>query len=264
MSLTYETLLLLAIVAFVAGYVDAIAGGGGMITVPALALAGLDPVAAVATNKINATFGTGSATLSFASKGHYDWREVWPLPVAAGAGSILGALILSIVPKGAVQAALPFVLVGVALYFLLSPALGDSDRKQRVATPFFLGLFAPAVGFYDGVFGPGAGSFYMIGFVALMGYGAVKATARTKLANLASNGLSLATYILLGQVVWAAGLAMGVAQFAGSMLGARAAMKNGARLIRPLLVTVSFAMAIRLAWRPDHPLHGFFVALWPF
>lgn len=264
MSLTFDILLLLALVAFIAGYIDAIAGGGGLLTVPALVLAGLDPVAAVATNKLNGTFGTASATLSFARRGHYDWRAIWPLPLAAGAGSIVGALVLSHVPKGAVQAVLPFVLTAVAVYFLLSPALGDADRRQRISSAAFLGLLAPLVGFYDGVFGPGAGSFYMIGFVALMGYGAVKATAHTKLANLSSNAMSLVTYVALGQVVWAAGLVMGAAQFAGSLLGARAAMKNGAKLIRPVLVTVCLALAVRLATQPGHPLQRFFASVWPF
>ena len=264
MSLALDLLLLLALVAFVAGFVDAIAGGGGLLTVPALALAGLDPVAAVATNKVNGTLGVAAASLAFARKGHYAGASVAPLALAAAAGSILGALALTHVPRELVAAALPFVLVAVALYFALSPALGERDRAARVPTAAVTFALAPAIGFYDGVFGPGAGSFYMIGFVALLGYGAVKATAHTKLANFASNAASLAAYAALGQVVWSVGLAMGLAQTAGSILGARAAMKNGARLIRPLLVLVCLAMAARLGLREGGALRGLFAAFLAF
>lgn len=261
MTLALDLLLLLALVAFVAGFVDAIAGGGGLITVPALALAGLDPVAAVATNKVNGTLGVAAATLAFSRKGHYADAPVWPLALAAAGGSILGALALAHVPRDLVAAALPFVLVAVALYFALSPALGERDGAARVPASVMTFAVAPAVGFYDGVFGPGAGSFYMIGFIALLRYGAVKATAHTKLANLASNAASLATYALLGQVAWTVGLVMGLGQSAGSLLGARAAMKNGARLIRPLLVAVSLAMAARLALRESATLVALFARL---
>ncbi|MBL8590153.1 MAG: TSUP family transporter, partial [Methylobacteriaceae bacterium] len=149
-----------------------------------------------------------------------------------------------------------------ALYFALSPALGDRDGAPRVHPAAMIFGVVPLVGFYDGVFGPGAGSFYMIGFVALLRYGAVKATAQTKLANFASNAASLATYALLGQIVWSLGLAMGLAQSAGSFVGARAAMRNGARLIRPLLVAACLAMAARLAWAGSPALRQILAGFW--
>ena len=254
------TFLSLVAVALIAGCVDAIAGGGGLLTVPALALAGVDPRTAIATNKLQASFGSGSATLAFARAGHIGPASL-PFGLAAAAGSILGALALAHVPQRAVTIALPFVLLGVACYFAVSPRIGDTDRHRRIPVPAFLGAIAPVIGFYDGVFGPGAGSFYMVGFVALLGFGVVRATANTKLANFASNLAGLATLALSGHMLWVVGLCMGVAQFVGARVGARLAMRHGAQLVKPLLITISVALAVKLAMAPDHPIHRWVLGL---
>lgn len=262
MTIGPETLAALALVAFIAGFIDAIAGGGGMLTVPALALAGLDPVSAVATNKLNGTLGAASASLAFARAGHFREPGIWRLPLAAGVGGVAGALALSHVPRDLVAAGLPVALIAVAIYFALSPRMRDEDGTARLSPGAHAALVIPLIGFYDGVFGPGAGSFYLMSLVALAGLGVVKASARGRLANLASNLASLAAYVALGQVAWTVGLAMGAAQFLGSYAGARSAMRNGARLIRPLLICVSCAMALRLAFGEGAPprqwLGGFF------
>src|SRR5947209_4777365 len=121
--LTPESFVVLVLAALVAGFVDAIAGGGGLITVPALALAGLDPVAAVATNKVQSSFGSGSALIAFARAGYLD-RSAWPIPLACVVGGIGGAALLAHIPRDSVQIALPFVLISVALYFAVSPKIG--------------------------------------------------------------------------------------------------------------------------------------------
>lgn len=244
-----DVLALLMAGAFVAGVLDAIAGGGGLITVPAYALAGLDPAAAVATNKVNGAMGVAAAAGAFARKGAYRDADAWRLAAGAAAGGVAGALALSRVPTQWLTLAMPVVLVVIALYFAFTPSLGDRDRAPRASIAVAAFVFAPLVGLYDGLFGPGAGSFYMIVCVALLGKAAVAATADTKLANLASNGASLVAFALMGKIVWPLGLAVGLAQGAGSMLGARAAMAGGARLIRPLIVLACLAMAIRLAAR---------------
>ena len=249
-----DTLVILAAAAFIAGLVDAIAGGGGLITVPALALAGLDPAAAVATNKVNATFGTLSATLSFARAGHIDIRAMLPLALASFLGAVAGALALAFAPRQWASLALPFILIGVAIYFALSPKMSDADARQRISKAAFTGFVAPAIGFYDGIFGPGAGSFFMVGFISLLGFGVLKATAHTKLANFASNLGGLVTFAFGGLIVWKIGIAMGVAQFAGGALGSRLALLNGAKLIRPMLITIAILMALRLSFAPGHPL----------
>ncbi len=242
------TFMMLVAAAFVAGFVDAIAGGGGLITVPALTLAGLDPVSAIATNKLQGSFGAGSALRTYARAGHLEWPDAWPLALLAGLGAVAGALLVSHVPLRWLAAAMPFALILIALYFGFAPRIGNVETRPRMGVRAFTLTIAPLVGFYDGVFGPGAGSFYMLGFVALLGFGIVKATAYTKAANFASNLAALATLSLTGHVCWSLGLAMGVAQFFGARFGARTAIKNGARLIRPMLVTICLLLAARLAW----------------
>ncbi len=234
--------------AFAAGFVDAISGGGGLITLPVLTIAGLDPVSAIATNKLQSSFGSGSAMLAYARAGHLRWRDVRLLAALAGLGSVAGATLVSHLPLGWVSAILPGALILIAFYFALSPQLGDAQTRARMGTRPFMLTVAPLIGCYDGMFGPGAGSFYMLGFVALLGYGVVKATAQTKVANFASNIAALATLSLTGHVYWMLGFSMGVAQFFGARLGARTAIRNGAKLIRPMLVTICLLLAARLAW----------------
>lgn len=256
--MTLSFLALLALVGFAAGFVDAIAGGGGLITLPALALSGLDPVAAVATNKLASTFGSGSATLAFARAGKIDPKVMAEPALAALIGSVLGALALPYAPREALAGALPFVLVAVAIYFALAPPMGESLRKARLSPRVYALTLAPAIGFYDGVFGPGAGSFYMIGFLALAGFGLIGAIASARIANFGSNFGSLVVYAWGGHIAIAPGLALGLGAFLGARVGAHSALRAGARLARPLIVVVSCAMALRLASLPGAPLRAWF------
>ncbi len=261
MEFGYDVLALLAAVAFVAGCVDAIAGGGGLITVPALLLVGFDPATAVATNKLQGTFGSGSATLAFARAGRIEWRRSLPLAASGALASVVGAFAVQRLPNDVLLTVVPVLLVAAALYFGLSPKMSDQAARRRV-TPLVFGLlFVPFVGFYDGFFGPGAGSFYMAGSVALLGLGVVAATAQTKLLNFASNAASLAFFIASGAVVWAVGLAMGVFAWMGAQVGSRLAMRHGARLIQPALVVMCILVALRMASDPKNPLHAFVVGL---
>lgn len=248
-----EIILLLAIAGFCAGFVDAIAGGGGLISVPALLLAGFPPVAALGTNKLQGLFGAGSATLTYAAKGHVDLKHQWPSAVLACVGGALGAALATMLPGDLLRLVLPFVLVAIALYFALKPNMSDVDSARRLSPLLFGVTVVPVIGFYDGVFGPGTGSFYMLAFVALAGYGLLKATAHTKLLNFASNIGGFAVFALAGVVSWKVGLVMGIAQFAGARLGAGLAIRSGAKLIKPLLVFTCIALAIRLLADPSHP-----------
>jgi uncharacterized membrane protein YfcA len=248
--LTPESFVLLMFAALVAGFVDAIAGGGGLITVPALALAGLDPVAAVATNKVQSSFGSGSALVAFARAGYLD-KNAWPIPLACIAGGIGGAALLVHVPRGAVEIALPFVLISVALYFALSPKVTDADAAPRMPHLAFICVVLPVIAAYDGVFGPGAGSFYTLAFITLLGFGVGRATAHTKLANFASNIAGLATLAFSGHIYWAVGFAMGIAALVGATLGAHATMRIGARIVRPMVIAVCIALTIKLALQHD-------------
>jgi uncharacterized protein len=253
-DLTAQTIAMLAFAAFAAGFVDSIAGGGGLITIPALLLAGFSPVEALGTNKLQGMFGSGSATIHYASKGHVDLRGQLPSALLALAGGAVGALLATIVPGDLLRALLPLILIAIALYFALKPNMNDVDRAERLS-PFLFGLtLVPAIGFYDGLFGPGAGSFYMLAFVALAGYGMLKATAHTKLLNFASNIGGFIVFAAVGVISWKIGLMMGVAQFLGARVGASLAMRIGARLIKPLLVVVCLALAVKLLADPANPL----------
>lgn len=257
-DLTLELMLFLAAAAFIAGFIDSIAGGGGLITVPALLLAGFTPVESLGTNKLQGLFGTGSAALAYASKGHVDLKKQFPSAVLSFVGAVVGAGLATLLPGDVLRAILPPMLVAIALYFAFKPNMDDVDRAERM-TPFLFGLaVVPLIGFYDGIFGPGTGSFFMLAFVALAGYGVLKATAHTKLLNFASNLGGFAAFALAGAVWWKIGLMMGVCQFLGARLGAALAMKTGARLIKPLLVITCVALAIRLLMDDTNPLRVWF------
>ncbi len=249
MILSPDVLALLVLAAFLAGFVDAIAGGGGLIAMPALLLAGLGPLEALATSKLQGTFGSGTATATYASRGLVPWRAVWPMAVMAAAFGGMGAGLAGLVPQDWLRVAMPAVLIAVALFFALKPGLGDADRAQRLAPRVFGLTVVPAIALYDGVFGPGTGSFLMVAFILLAGFGVLKATAHTKVVNFGSNLGSLMVFAAGGHVLWGAGLAMGLAQVAGATLGARMAMRVGAGLIKPLIVAVCVAMAGRLLWQ---------------
>lgn len=253
-ELGLQLLLMLFAAGLLAGFVDAIAGGGGMITLPAMLLAGIPPLQALGTNKLQSLFGSGSASLAYARHGHVDLRRQWPMAAMAAVGAALGAWLATVVSGDVLKAGLPFLLIGIAIYFGLKPDAGQVDRHRRIgATAFTLG-FVPVIGFYDGVFGPGTGSFLMLGFISLAGYGLLKATAHTKFLNFGSNAGAFAVFLGFGAVLWKVGLVMGAGQFLGAQLGSRFAMKQGARIIKPLLVAVSLVLAAKLLSDPSHPL----------
>ncbi|WP_159947856.1 TSUP family transporter [Rhizobium sp. 18065] len=253
-DLAFNLLLLLFVAAFIAGFVDSIAGGGGLITIPAMLIVGIPPLETLGTNKLQSMFGAGSATIAYARKGHVDLQKQLPMSVMAVAGGAIGALIATVVPGSVLRGLMPFLLVAIALYFALKPNLSDDDRHQRI-TPFLFGLtFVPLIGLYDGVFGPGTGSFFMLAFVSLAGFGVLKATAHTKLLNLGSNVGAFIVFMVGGVVLWKIGLMMGVGQFLGAQLGSRFAMKSGAKLIKPLLIVTCLALAIKLLLDPTNPI----------
>jgi uncharacterized protein len=238
----------LVIVGAVAGFIDSIAGGGGLLTVPAMLLAGLPQVDTLATNKLQSSFGSFSATLAFTRAGRIDFRRAWPWVAWTFAGAVLGTMTVSSLPVGIVKPALPVLIAGVGLFFLFGPKLTDESRQARLSAGGFGVVAGASIGFYDGVFGPGTGSFFMLAFVLLLGYGVLQATAHTKLLNFTSNIASLAAFLIGGHVHVALGLAMGAGQFAGAQLGARLAIRKGVTVIRPMLVLVSFAMAAKLGY----------------
>jgi uncharacterized membrane protein YfcA len=246
LELTPDLIALLLGVAFIAGFIDSIAGGGGLITLPALLLAGVPPITALATNKVQGLFGAGMAALTYARAGHVNLRAQLKPALIAFVASFIGAQCVNAIPTDMIRLILPALLIAIAVFFALKPGLDDTDRHARFTPVVFTLTFVPLVGFYDGLLGPGAGAFYMIAFVTMAGQGILKATAHTKLLNCASNLGGLLGFILVTSPLWLIGLAMAAAQIAGAYTGSKLASRIGAKLIKPLLVIASTAMAVKL------------------
>lgn len=246
--MTIDPFLLLSLggVGLVAGFVDAIAGGGGLIALPALLSAGIPPIAAFGTNKVQSVIGTGMAAITYWRKGFVALRELLPAIAATYVMSFIGAWLVKSVDIGFLTLAAPALLILIALYFALAPRLSDADRHARLNPALFVPVMGGLIGFYDGVFGPGTGSFLTVGFVTLFGLGLTRAAGHTKVLNLTSNIGALTLFIPTGNVVWPIALAMAAGQFIGGYLGAMTGIRFGARLIRPLVVLVSIALAVRL------------------
>lgn len=241
--------------ALMSGCIDAMAGGGGLISLPALMAAGVPPVMAVGTNKLQSSIGTFGTCVAYARAGHMNLKAYrWPI-AAAFVGSVGGAWLLQRVSPSILAGLMPALLIALAAYFTFSPRLSDMDRHSRVGLGV-LSLLVGIVGFYDGFFGPGAGAFYATIFLALGGLGLVRATAQTKAANLASNVAGLLTMIVGGHVLWVAGLAMAVGSIVGGQIGSHLAMRFGSRLIRPLLIIMSLGLTAKMLIDPKNPVHA--------
>ncbi|MEO0342744.1 MAG: TSUP family transporter [Pseudomonadota bacterium] len=232
-------------VAVFAGTIDAIAGGGGLLVLPALLLAGVPPLTALGTNKFQGLFGSGSASFAFWQMGHLDLQKWGGIALLCATTSAFGAFVASILPISTLNLIVPFCMILLALYFLFKPNF-DAERRPILPLGVIAFLFVPLVGFYDGIFGPGAGSFYMAVFVGLGGITILTATAQTKLVNFASNVGGFLIFALIGSIAWKLGLLMAIGQLIGGRIGAGFAIRRGERLIRPLLVVMSLAMAVRL------------------
>lgn len=253
MELAVETFAFLVAVSAVAGFIDAIAGGGGLLTVPALLGAGVPPVMALGTNKVQSCFGTATACYTFWRSGHLHLRSML-LPVAGAVlGAALGGLAVQRIDPSFLAGLVPGLLILIALYFFASPAMREIDLRQRLA-PATYSAVAVLIGFYDGFFGPGTGSFFTVSLISLLGFGLLRATATTKLLNFASNIGAIIVLGAGGQVFWTLGLVMAAASVIGGRLGSMTAIRFGGKLIRPLLVTISIAMTIRLLADPQNPI----------
>lgn len=239
-------LALLVGVAVLAGLVDAIAGGGGLLALPALLWAGVPPLQALATNKLQGSFGTATASLNYLHKGEISLSGMTAPILWTFAGAVSGTLAVQYLVADWLEQMVPILLIGFSLYFLVSPRIGDQDAHQRISLGLFGLLVGFGAGFYDGFFGPGAGSFFAAGFVMLLGWNLRRATAGTKLLNFTSNIASLLFFAAGGHVVWSIGLSMGLGQALGAWIGSHLVIRHGTVLIRPLLVVVSVAVSIKL------------------
>ncbi|SFB78214.1 hypothetical protein SAMN05660443_0087 [Marinospirillum celere] len=249
MEITFEILAWLFLAAFLAGFIDTLAGGGGLITIPALLLAGAAPLEALATNKLQSVFGVFTASLTLFRRKLLVWSEMRGVFLAALIGSALGAGSVHFINPDLLDWAIPLVLAGIAFYYLLAPKAGDFSTRPRIGEGWYRKAVVPVIGFYDGMFGPGTGSFFATSAVALRGYSLLDATVRAKLLNFATNLAACGVFIFGGQVLWLAGLVMLIGQVLGAWLGTHAVIRGGSRLIKPLLVTVCLVMLARYFWQ---------------
>jgi len=235
--------------AFLAGAVDAIAGGGGLITVPVLLAAGLSPVEALATNKLQGCAGTLSASYHFVKTKKVNLSDMW-LPIAMTAiGSITGTLLVSYLDSQLLLKAVPIILIAVALFFFFMPKIQPyiASRFSLSHTQFAI-IIGTSFGFYDGLIGPGTGAFFSTAYLCLMSFTIVAATAHTKILNATSNCASLLMFAFTGHIIWALGIAMALGQWFGAQVGSRLVITKGATLIRPMVIFMCLAMSIKLLW----------------
>lgn len=235
-------------VGLAAGFVDSIAGGGGLITVPVLLNLGLGPQQALGTNKLQAVFGSGSASWHYAAAKTVVLRDCVRGFAFTLAGSVLGAIAVQQLDPSFLKRLIPLLLVGVAAYTLLKPRLGAEDIHPRMTRTWFEPLAGIGLGFYDGFFGPGTGTFWTVAYMLGLGFNMTRATAYTKVMNFASNLGSLALFLLSGKVLFAAGLTMGLGQLLGARLGARMVIARGAKFIRPIFLTVVLSLTAKLIY----------------
>jgi len=245
-------LVTVSLASLFAGFVDAIVGGGGLILVPALfsVFPNAAPATLFGTNKGASVWGTGWATGQFARKVQLRWAALLPAALAALAGSFCGAWAVTLVSAQGLRKALPFILLAVLLYTLARKDLGRHHAPRfggRQEALVASGLGA-VVGFYDGFFGPGTGSFFVFAFVRLLGYDFLNASASAKLLNTATNAAALVLFALKGHVWWHIAAAMAVANVMGSLLGTRLALKHGAGFVRGVFILVVSALIAKTAW----------------
>jgi hypothetical protein len=241
-----EALAFLFCIALCAGVVDGVAGGGGLITLPALLMVGLTPVQAIATNKIQALSSVASAASRFIWAGSINFRMIWTKVFASSIGAAIGACLVQTMDSHILSYIAPVLLIAIALVFLFSRNPGQKNANKRVGETGFTLLVALPIGFYDGFFGPGTGSMYIAAFVLLLGRNLPSATAETKILNTAGSAIAAVIFLSGGAIVWKPALVMTAGAFIGGQLGAHIALKGGARLIRVVLVIISTALAVKL------------------
>ena len=248
MTLTPQMFLIICPMLFLAGLVDAIGGGGGLISLPAYLLAGLPVHNAIATNKLSSTCGTALTTVRFIRQGLVNWRIAVPTIFCAIGGSSLGANLSMNVPESVMEAVL-FVVLPVVAFVVLSPkTFRDHDQEVKLDRKLWITALVSAfvVGIYDGFYGPGTGTFLIIAFTVFAKLDIRTANAQTKIINLTTNITSLTIFLLNGQAVILLGLAAAACNMAGNYVGAGLAMTKGSKITRPVILLVLVLLFLKV------------------
>ena len=258
--LSLEIMSLLFIVAIIAGFLDTLAGGGGLISTPALFLSGIPPLAALGTNKLQGSMGTATATYMMLKYKKICWKDVKYLMLTAFIGSALGTFALQFIDAKVISFVIPIALLATAIYFLISPAFkahsstekhpeGEhSEPSETMSYPKYKNLVIPTIGWYDGMFGPGTGSFFALAGVTCRGHDLITSTAAAKPLNFATNIAALIVFLFAGQVVWSVGLLMIIGQVIGARLGSQFLFKINPAYLRWIVVLMCIGMLIKYGY----------------
>jgi uncharacterized membrane protein YfcA len=244
-NISIEVIAFLFVIALVASFLDTLAGGGGLLTVPALIVSGVPPLAALGTNKLQSVFGSGTASYLLARARRFSWQDVKGIMLGAFIGSLLASALVQFINSQYLQHIIPAVLVVIAIYFLVGHKLINYLPKEPMSTTRYQRIVIPLIGAYDGMLGPGTGSFYAAAGVALRGLDIIKATALAKPMNFASNIASLLVFAVAGQIWWAGGAAMIAGQLIGATAATRYLYRINATYLRLLIVFMCVAMLVR-------------------
>jgi uncharacterized membrane protein YfcA len=239
---------LLFVTGLAAGWIDSIAGGGGLITIPVLLALGLPPQVVLGTNKLQASFGSFTAAAYYVKKDVVGLADAGPGIALTLVGACVGTWSVQQIDPGFLNVLIPVLLLAIALYMLLTPPVSDGERSPRMSRLWFYGIFGLLLGFYDGFFGPGVGSFWAVAFIAGLGFSLTKATGYTKVMNFTSNIVSCVLFLAGGFVLVFPALIMAAGQVIGARVGSGLVVKKGASLIRPIFIAVVILTTLKLLY----------------
>lgn len=248
-QLTEYILIIIFVMGAIAGFVDSIAGGGGLITVPTLLFAGLDPLVALGTNKLQSSMGEITASANYIAKKQLELNGLLTGIIFTIVGAVFGAVIVSYVSKQSLENIIPMLMLAITIYAIFSKKLRSIENTHSLVSKktfyIFCGL---SIGFYNGFFGPGVGSIWIVAFIIMLGYTVKNASISTKPLNLAGNLSSLIYFMYIGKVNFIYGFTMGAGQIFGAFAGSHVVLKNGDRIVRPVFISVCLIMTGRLIY----------------
>lgn len=247
-QISIELLAILFVVAIVAGLLDTLAGGGGLISVPALILSGVGPLAALGTNKLQGSMGTATATFMMIKAKRVKWHEVKKLMLFAFIGATIGAIAIQFIHVKILNYIIPIVISLIGIYFLISPTPSEQQTKPKISKRYYKNIVIPTIGCYDGFFGPGTGSFFALAGISLRGYGIINSMAIAKTLNFSTNIASLIIFLIAGKIVWTIGLVMMLGQAIGSWLGSHCLFSINPKFLRILVVIMCFGMLMKYGY----------------
>ncbi|MFX0547877.1 TSUP family transporter [Hathewaya histolytica] len=241
-------LIFLCVAGFLAAFVDAIAGGGGLISVPAFLMAGIPPHLTLGTNKFCATSGSLTSSIKFAKSKKVNFNLIKYLIPFTFLGSVLGVVVVGFIPSDFLQGIVFIMILFIGVYTIFSKTLGMEDKEISLSKKRILYgiIFAFSLGFYDGFFGPGTGSFLIFGFIKIFGHDFTKATGNAKFLNFVSNVSALLMFAIKGQIIYSYAIPIAIFMILGAKIGTKLAIDNGARFIKPIFIVMSLAVGIKI------------------